>query len=414
MESLEDRIWDFRITRAKFGMGSISEIGSDIRSLGGKSVLIITDPNIVKAGLTDKIKDHLEEGNLEVSTWSEAEPEPSLESMEKGIEYARDIQVDCFIGVGGGSSIDTQKVINLVSTHGGEILDYIAPPTGGGKNVPGPVKPSIAVPTTSGTGSETTATAVISMPELKLKAGISNSHLIPSLAILDPLMAVTCPPSVTASSGLDALSHAIGAYTTRRFDCKPKPKTPMDRPIYGGRTELTDIFAYKSIELIGKYLRRAVYNGFDIKARAKMQLAAFYAGAAFGNAGLIFDHAMAYPVGGELHTPHGITTAVLLPATMDYCLPGNHEKFAIVAKQLGENVNGISVVEAAERSVIAVKKLSKDIGIPNGLEALGANEEYISRFAKDTLKIQRLLVGSPRSPNEEDLVNILKSAMRNY
>ncbi len=413
MEFLGDNVWDFRVVRSKFGVGAISEIGYDVKALGSK-VLIVTDPGIAKAGLVDKVKKYLEEQKLEVYMWDQVEPEPSLESMEEGVKFAKEINADCFIGLGGGSAMDTEKVINLIATYGGEILDYVAPPTGGGKRVPGPVKPHVAIPTTSGTGSETSPASVITLPKQKLKVGVSSDLLRPTLAVLDPMMTVNCPPSVTASAGMDALSHAIGSYTTRRFDQKTRPKTPMERPPYGGGTELTDTFALKAIEMLGCYLRRAVYQGLDIEARSKVQLASFYAGVAFTNTGVIADHAMAYPLGGEFHVPHGLSCALLLPAVMEYNLPGNYEKSANIARALGEDVAGLSVVEAAARSVNAVKKLSKDIRIPSGLEAIGAREEHIPRMAKDTLKVQRLLVGNPRPVTEEDLANIFRAAMRNY
>jgi alcohol dehydrogenase class IV len=409
-----DRIWDFSLARAKFGIGAVEEVGYDIRMLGGNRVLLVTDKTIVQAGLVDKVLNHLKTQNLEVEVWDGVEPEPTIGSYEVGIEAARKFKPDSFIGLGGGSAIDTMKVINLIYTYGGEILDYVAPPTGKGKPTPGLLKPQIAIPTTSGTGSETSPASVITLPEQRLKVGISHLFQKPHLAILDPEMTVTCPPSVTASAGMDALSHAIGAYTCRRSITRLKPKTPLERPAYAGGTELTDIFAIKAIKLIGQYLRRAVYNGLDIEARAKMQLASFYAGVAFTNAGVIPDHAIAYPVGGEFHTPHGLTVAVLLPAVMEFCLPTNYYKFAHIAKLLGENVENLTLKEAAYKSVEAVKQLSKDIGIPSGLEALNVKEEDIPRLARDTLKVQRLLAMAPRPIKEEDIKHILKAALRNY
>jgi len=414
MDLPNDSVWDFGVTRAKFGIGAADEVGYDAKALGMKKVLLVTDSIIMKTGIVDRVLRSLEEQKIEVHVWDQAEPEPSLGSMLKCIEYAKKVEPDGFISVGGGSVMDTAKVTDLIITHGGEVLEYVAPPTGGGKHPPGPLKPHIAIPTTSGTGSETSPAAVISLPEKKIKVGVSHIFLRPTLAVLDPRMTVTCPPRVTASAGMDALSHAIGSYTTRRFNQKPRPRTPPERPAYGGGTPLTDLFASEAIKLVGKYLRRAVYHGIDIEARAGMQLASFYAAVAFTNTGVLPDHAMAYPVGGQYHTPHGLTVAVLLPAVMEFCLPSSYERFAKIAEFLGEDVQGLSVVEAAYRSVEAVKRLEKDIGIPNGLEALGVKEEDIPRLAKDTLKIQRLLAGSPRPVTEEDLVKIFKAAMKNY
>ena len=306
---LNDNIWTFAMTRVKYGTGASTEVGYDVKAFGVRKVLVVTDKYIKAAGLVDIVVKSLEDVGLEVEVWDQAEPEPSIDSMAQGAEFAAKVKPEGFVAVGGGSVMDTMKVMNLIYTHGGEILDYVAPPTGKGKPVPGPLKPQIAIPTTAGTGSETTPTAVISLPKEELKVGISHHWIRPHMAILDPLMTVTCPPKVTASSGIDALSHAIGAYTTRKYYQRPRPETPDKRPVYGGANPLTDIFAQEAIRLIGKYLRRAVYQPYDIEARSGMLLAAFYAGAAFSNAGLLVDHALAYPVGAEYHTPHGLTIA---------------------------------------------------------------------------------------------------------
>lgn len=409
-----DTVWNFSLTPVKFGVDAVSEIGYDAKALGGSKVLLITDKQVAKAGLADRVRERLEEQGLKVEVWDEVEPEPSLECVKAGVELAKRVEPDLFVGVGGGSVIDAMKVVDLLVTYGGDVLDYVAPPTGKGRPVPGALKPQIAVPTTAGTGSETSPTAVISLPKEGLKVGISHAYLRPHLAVLDPLMTVTCPPSVTASSGMDALSHAIGAYTTRRFYQRAKPRTPAERPVYGGGTPLTDLLAAEAIKLIGRYLRRAVYHPYDIEARSNMLLAAYYAGVAFTNAGLLVDHALAYPLGGEFHVPHGLAVALLLPAAMEFSLPSSYERFATVASLLGERIDGLSTVEAAYKSVEAVKKLSKDVGIPRGLEAVGVKEEDIPRLAKKTLRIQRLLACSPRPVTEEDIVGMFKKALKNY
>ncbi|NIS68997.1 MAG: iron-containing alcohol dehydrogenase, partial [Proteobacteria bacterium] len=267
---------------------------------------------------------------------------------------------------GGGSSIDSAKVMNLILSHGGKILDYVAPPTGRGKFPPAPLKPHIAVPTTAGTGSETSPACVISLPEKMVKVGISHAYCRPDLAIVDPLLHVCMPLKVTVDSGMDALAHAIESYVTRRFDRKPKPRTPLERPVYGGGTPLTDIFAEKAVELIGRCLARAAHNGTDIEARSGMALAATLAGIAFTNAGLTAVHAMAYPVGAQFHTSHGETNAALLPAVMEFLLPSSTGKFARVAELMGESVERLSPHEAARKSVEAVIDLMKRTNSPNG------------------------------------------------
>jgi alcohol dehydrogenase class IV len=407
-----DSVWDFRITRCKFGIGAVREIGYDMRGLGGLRTLIVTDKGVIAAGLVDEVRLHLEEQGIEVEVWDGVETEPSARSMDEGVQWAKDREFDSFVSVGGGSSIDTAKVINLILCHGGKVLDYVAPPIGLGKQIPSPLKPHIAVPTTAGTGAETSPSCIISLPESKIKEGISHEFCRPDMAIIDPLLHTSMPPKVTADSGMDALAHAIESYVTRRFDRKLKPKTPLERPVYGGGTLLTDIFAEKAIELISKYLRRAVYMGMDVEARCGMALAAFLAGVAFTNAGLTAVHAMAYPVAGQFHTAHGETNAALLPAVMEFLLPTDLEKFARIAALMGENVEGLSLYDAANKSVNAVIRLMRDINAPNGLGALGVKEEDVKILARDTLKIQRILVGNPRPITQKDLETLFKRALK--
>jgi len=411
-EMTGDTVWEFKLTRYKFGLDAVREIGYDVKGCGGSRALLVTDKGVAKAGPSDKVAFHLKEQGINFEVWDGVEPEPSAKSIEEGIEWAKDKNFDSFISVGGGSSIDTAKAINLILSHGGKILDYVAPPTGKGKPVLAPLKPHIAVPTTAGTGSETSPVCVISLPEKMIKVGISHAYCRPDMAIVDPLLHAGMPPKVTADSGMDALAHAIESYVTRRFDRKPRPKTPLERPVYGGGTPVTDIFAEKAVELISKYLRRAVYNGYDIEARNGMALAAILAGIAFTNAGLTVVHAMAYPVGGKFHTSHGETNAALLPAVMEFFLPTAPEKFARIAELMGESVEGIPLYEAAKKSVDAVVDLMKDIDSPNGLSAFGVKQEDFPTMAEDTIKIKRLLAGNPRPVTKGDLENLFRRALK--
>jgi alcohol dehydrogenase class IV len=339
------------------------------------------------------------------------EPEPSVNSIERGLTWCQDKEIDALISVGGGSSIDSAKVLNLILSNGGAILDYVAPPTGHGKSPTVPLKPHIAIPTTAGTGAETSPVAVITLPEKKLKVGISNSKCKPELAIIDPVLHTSMPPKVTADSGMDALSHAIEAYITRRYDRKLKPSTPKERPVYGGGTLLTDLFAEKAIELVGQYLPQAVCNGNDLEARTQMALAASFAGIAFTNAGLTAVHAMALPIGGQFHTAHGETIAVILPAVMDFFSPLLPDKFAKIAQLMGENVEGLHSSDAANKSIQATIKLMKRIDAPNGLHAFGITEKDLPQMAEDTLKIRRLLAGNPQPLTKDDLIKVFTKAL---
>ena len=410
---INETVWSFCIPQMiKFGEGAIEEIGYEIKNLRCEKVLLVTDPGIVKAGICEKVEKIIRDSQVEVSVWDKVEPEPSIEVFKECYKWAKDKGFGVVVGVGGGSSMDVAKVTRMLLKYGGEVEDYIAPPTGRGEKYPGRGVPMIAVPTTSGTGSEVSPAAVLSLPDKKLKVGISDNYQRPEIAIVDPLLTVGMPPGVTAASGMDALSHAIEAYTTKRYDRKPKPSDPSKRAIYNGTNNLTDICAVEAIRLVGKFLRRAVNNGYDIEARRGMSLASLLAGISFTNAGLTAVHAMAFPVGGRFHTTHGATVALLLPYVMQFNAVVNVEKFAHIAELLGENIKGLSLREAAKRACFAVRELYLDIGLPYSLRDFGCEEKDARSLAEETLKIQRLLAGNPRQVTVEDLEKIFRKAIR--
>jgi alcohol dehydrogenase class IV len=267
----------------------------------------------------------------------------------------------------------------------------------------------IAIPTTSGTGAEVSPAAVLTLVEKELKVGISSQMQRPALAIVDPLLTISVPPHITASTGIDALCHAIEAYATKRFDQKEKPKTPENRPIYGGTNEFTDLFAEKAIELIAGNLRKAFNNGQNVEARTNLSLASLMAGISFTNAGLGVVHAMSFPLGGKFHIPHGIAIAATLPAVMEFNAASNFEIFRNISILMGENVEGLSDREAALRSAKAVKELCRDVDIPN-ISSFGIKREDLPLMASETMKIQRLLAGNPRIASEQDILKIFQNA----
>lgn len=413
VNSPSDSVFSLRFVSARFGVGAVEEIGYCARGLGGKEALLVTDKGVAKAGLIEHVKQPLEAQGIKTNMYDNVEPEPSYDSMQNAVDYASDLNIDILVGVGGGSSIDTAKVVNLITTHKGSILDYVALPIGKGRKVPGPCKPLIAVPTTAGTGSEASPAAIFSLPSHALKLGFSFDFIKPSLAILDPLMTVTMPPHVTASTGMDALSHAIEAYVTWDYNSKPRPKTPLDRSIYEGATIFTDMLATESMKLIKRSIRRAVYRGSDIEARSDMLLASFFAGVAFTNAGLGAVHAASFPIGAKYHAPHGTVCAILLPAVMKHNLPSNYRKYARIARLLGEDVRKQSIRELAESSIESVKRLMKDIAMPAALIDIGAEEKDIPELARESMKVQRLLAGNPRPVTQKDMEDILRNALRN-
>jgi len=406
-----DQVWQFGIASTiKYGDGVVDEIGYEAKRLKGTKVLIATDKGVAKTGILDKVKSSLEKEGISVGVFDGVLPDPPVEVYEQCLEFAKKNRRDAIIGLGGGSSMDVGKLIATALFHGAEILDYIGPPTGRGKPILGKGFPMIAVPTTSGTGSEVSPVAVITLSKEKMKVGVSSNYLRPDVALVDPLLTITLPPNLTASSGMDALAHAIESYTTRRYSAKPKPETPDKRPVYAGGNYLTDALAVRAIELIGRHLRRAVNNGDDLESRAGMALASLLAGMAFSNSGLGAIHAIAFPLSGKYGMPHGVTCALLLPHVLEFNFTSNFEKFATIARLMGENVDGLSLRDAAMKSVTAVKALSEDIGIPQKLRGFGVKREDIPRLAKDTMEIRRLLEGNPRRMTEKDIEIILRKA----
>jgi len=287
--------------------------------------------------------------------------------------------------------------------HGGHPRDYV-----GDDKIPGPVFPLICVPTTSGTGSEVSAASVLTDSDSKLKVGILSNFLRPDVAVVDPMLTVSCPPKVTADSGIDALTHAIEAYTA--VDNESFPLPPGERSVYQGRHPVGEMIAEKAIQLIGKLLRRAVVDGKDLEAREGMALGATLAGMAFSNIGVAAVHALEYPVGGAVHCSHGAGNGLLLPYVMRFNLPVRRKEFAGIARLLGENVASLDEEGAAEKAIEAVVKLRTDIGIPRCLREIGVRAEQLRSFAEKAAGIRRILRVNPRPPSVEDLEGILRAA----
>ena len=405
----QDAVWEFNMAdRVKFGTGAAEELGAEAAMVGAETVLIVTDEGVTGAGIVDYLAGQFE--SEDVVVYDGVEPDPDITLFEDAIEYAASIEPDLVVGVGGGSCIDVAKTTSVVVEHGGEVRDYVAPPTGAGEPIPGHGVPTVAIPTTAGTGSETSPVSVISLPDQRLKVGISSRFQYPDVAVVDPALTVSLPPGPTAASGMDALCHAIEAYTTRRYDAKSRPERATERPDYGGRTRVTDAFALTAIDLVADNLRRAVNNGDDLEARENMALASFLAGVAFTNAGLGATHALALSVAGEYDTGHGVTIATLLPAVMRFNAGVAADRYADVASQFGIEGAGVRSAEVAEAVIDAVEELADDVGVPDGLGALGVEPDELDALADRTMKLERLLVGNPRRVTADDAVRMLDDA----
>jgi alcohol dehydrogenase len=386
-----------------FGRNAAGQLGDIAGRLGARKVLIATDTILEKAGLLDRVRRPLAEAGVAVEVFNGGEPEPSMRAADACIAVGRRCQPDAVLGLGGGSNMDLAKITAAVLSHGGAPRDYV-----GDDKLPGPIRPLLCVPTTAGTGSEVSAASVLTDTDNHIKVGILSNHLRPKVALVDPLLTLTCPPKVTADSGIDALTHAIEAYTA--VDNATFPLPVGERTVYQGRHPMADCLAEKAIALIGAHLRRAVADGTDVEAREGMALGATLAGLAFSNVGVAVVHALEYPVGGATHCSHGAGNGLLLPFVMRFNLPARRKEFATIARLLGENVAGLDEQQAAEKAVTAVERLRRDIGIPQRLSELGVREQQLRPFAEKAFTIKRILRVNPRPVTADDLEAILRSA----
>ncbi|MFC7157857.1 hydroxyacid-oxoacid transhydrogenase [Halomarina halobia] len=390
-----ETVWTFDAAdRVSFSVGAANELGDELSAFDASSVLFVSDAGVVDAGIVSYLTDRLPDG-IEYGVYGDVEPEADIDVYRDALERARADSPDVVVGVGGGSAMDVAKTTGALLEVDEDPLAFVAPPTGEGKPVPRSGRPVVCLPTTAGTGAETSPVTVISLPDRETKVGISSRYQYPDLAVLDPTLSVTLPPEQTASSGMDALAQAIEAHTVRRYDQKPRADDSVGRPDYGGRTPLTDSLAEQAIKLVSGNIRRAVGNGEDLEARSGMLLGSFLAGLAYTNAGVTVNHAMAMAIGGRLHSPHGATVAVLLPASMRYNAGASPDRHARIATLLAdaENGSGTGSKEAAD----AVEQLRSELGLPDGLSAFGATADDVRSFAERTIQLERLTSNNPRA-----------------
>jgi alcohol dehydrogenase class IV len=379
-----------------FGRNAALQLGDIATRLRARRVLVVTDTILEGVGTLERVRRPLEAAGLEVAAFTGGEPEPSMRAALACYETARGFRPDALVGLGGGSNMDLAKLTATMLAHGGAPHDYV-----GDDKIPGPIASLICVATTAGTGSEVSAATVITDTEKQIKVGILSNYLRPTVAVVDPLLSVSCPPKVTADSGIDALTHAIEAYTA--VDNADFPLPPGERSVYQGKHPMGDLVAEKAIRLIGQYLRRAVHDGNDLEAREGMALAATLAGLAFSNVGVAVVHALEYPIGGAVHCSHGCGNGLLLPYVMRFNLPARPREFAEIARLLGEE-------PVADHAIAAVERLRADIGIPARLRDIGVRAEQLRPFADKAIGIQRILRVNPRRVTVDDLHGILQEA----
>jgi hydroxyacid-oxoacid transhydrogenase len=420
--SSSETILTMEATPVKYGPGAVDDAGWELERLGVRRAFLITDPGVAAAGHADRVRQSIEAAGIEVVVYDGTRIEPTLESLQAAAEAALDSGADGFVSVGGGSAIDTAKVADLVVSHPAPVMDYVNPPVGEGRKPPQPLRPHLAIPTTSGTGSEATTVAVLDLPDLKVKSGISHRYLRPHQAIVDPELTRTLPAEVTASAGLDVVCHAAESYLAKRFDSRPRPESPGDRPPYQGSNPVADIWSATALEYGGRFLRRAVADPDDVEARGAMMLAASLAGIGFGSAGVHIPHACAYPIAGLKHeyrppgypddhpfVPHGHSVIVTSPAAFRFTYEAAPERHDHVASLLaGEEVSGPDALPDQLRS------LMRDVGAPSGVAELGYGEDDVPALVDGALKQQRLLNVAPREVSERDLGHIFTASMHNW
>jgi alcohol dehydrogenase class IV len=396
--------WSFHSAgQLVFGRGAVLHLGELVTRRNLRRLFLVTDKRLAAAGLVERVSAPLRAAGIELAIFDEGEPEPSVAIAVRGGEAARQFRPDAVVGLGGGSNMDVAKIVAILATHGGEPARYF-----GFNNVPGPVLPLVCLPTTSGTGSEVSHAAVLTDTANQIKVSTLSQFLRPALAVVDPALTDGCPRQVTADSGIDALTHAIEAYTAIDYcDLAAAPGEPV---AYEGRFPLGECLAEKAIELVGKHLVTAVNEGTNRAARDGMALAATTAGLAFSNCAVAVVHALEYPLGGVLHCSHGAGNGLLLPYVMRYNLPVRKAAFARIASLLGENVAGLSDDQAAERAIAAVERIRAAIGIPQRIRDLGGRRTQLPEFARKAFAIKRLMGTNPRMPTEADLLAILEEA----
>ena len=397
--------WNFNTAgQLVFGRNAVDQIGDRVREMGARRLLLVTDQTLLETGLVDRVSAPLRAANVTVEVFAGGSPEPPLHAVNDAIAAARDCGAEVLLGLGGGSNMDIAKAAAVVLTHGGAVKDYA-----GDQVVPGPVFPLILVPTTSGTGSEVTAAAVLNDTDQGAKFSILSNHLRARFAVVDPLLTVSCPPAVTAASGIDALSHAVEAYTAVDNEAFPLPAG--EATIYQGRHPLGDLLAERAIGLIGENLRRAVNDGDDLDAREGMALASTLAGMSFSNSGVAVVHALEYPLNDTVHTPHGVGCGLFLPYVMRFTGPARPQQMARIAELLASGDPVQPDDSAVERAAAAVEKLNADIGIPLRLRDVGISEAQLPAMADKAFTVKRILRVSPRSVAHEDLTAILRAAL---
>ncbi|GAA6526453.1 hydroxyacid-oxoacid transhydrogenase [Intrasporangium sp. DVR] len=422
---MNESVFTYAAPRLRFGAGAADELWYDLERMGARRVLVVTDPRVLATGVPQRVAAQVRAHGGEAVVHDSAHVEPTDASLDAAVARARaDGPFDAVLAVGGGSAIDTAKAVDLLLTNPGDLMDYINAPIGRARPPQHPLLPLIAVPTTTGTGAESTTICVLDVLSLHVKTGISHERLRPALAVVDPRLTMTQPAGVTASAGMDILCHALESWTARPYDSYPR-KAPQERVPYCGANPVADLWAERSLSLLARAFRPAVRDGDDETARADMALAATFAGLGFGNAGVHVPHANAYPIAGRVRgfhprdypqeepmVPHGMAVAMTAPEAFRWTFAAGPERHLAAAELLDPQRRGPWDGPPQDLLPAILIDLMREIGLPSGLGAVGYGESDVEALVEGALKQQRLLAMSPRTVTAEDLAGIITRSLR--
>ena len=420
-----ESVFTYGAPALKFGVGAADEIGYDVAQLlgdrAGARALVVTDPGVRAAGHADAVAERLGAAGLDATVFDGVHVEPTDRSLEEAVAFARENGPwDAVVAVGGGSAIDTAKAVDLLTTNDGELMDYVNAPVGRARAPRNPLVPLVAVPTTTGTGSESTTICVLDVLDQHVKTGISHPRLRPTMAVVDPRLTLSQPAGVTAAAGMDILCHALESYTARPFTAGPR-KRPEERVPYCGANPIADMWSERALGVLAGAFRTAVRHGDDLAAREQMALAATFAGMGFGNAGVHIPHANAYPIAGRVRdfrpadypsdepmVPHGMAVALTAPEAFRFTFESSPERHLHAARLLAPDTEHTASPDLLPQVLV---DLMRDIGLPPGLGAVGYAEGDVADLVEGTMKQQRLLATAPREVSEDDVAGILRASM---
>ena len=408
----------------KYGPGVTREVGYDMKRLGADRVMVLTDPNLADSGPVSVTLEALRSEGIETALYDRVRVEPTDISFKEAIQFAVDGEFDGYVAVGGGSTMDTAKAANLYATYPADLLAYVNPPIGEGRPIPGWLNPLIAIPTTAGTGSETTGVAIFDLLEMRAKTGIAHRALRPVMGIVDPENTRTLPRMAVACTGLDVLCHALESLTALPYDQRQAPDHPGLRPAYQGSNPISDVWAARAIQLVSQNILRAIEDPTDDEARGHMMLAASFAGIGFGNAGVHLPHGMSYPVSGMVRDyapagyisdypiiPHGMSVILNASAVFRFTGAADPERHLYAAHLMGVNVSDANPGDAGELLASVIVDLMRRTGIPNGLSAVGYSPADVPQLVAGTMPQHRVTRLSPRPFDEGDLEQLFLDSM---